>query len=74
MAQRLRSEIYSLKQSYLDIVALAKGYNELHMVEDFLLACGKIGYSGPEMFQVGVYLLFLLLPALLLLLLYNLYK
>ena len=74
MAQRLRSEIYSLKQSYLDIVALAKSYNELHMVEDFLLACGKIGYSGPEMFQVGVYLLFLLLPALLLLLLYNLYK
>lgn len=54
MAQRLRSEIYSLKQSYLDIVALAKSYNELHMVEDFLLACGKIGYSGPEMFQVGV--------------------
>ena len=68
MAQRLRSEIYSLKQSYLDIVALAKGYNELHMVEDFLLACGKIGYSGPEMFQVGVYLVFL--PTVVLFLLY----
>lgn len=50
-ALRLRSEIVGLQRSFHDIAELARTYSELHMVEDFLLSCGKLGYSGPEMFQ-----------------------
>jgi hypothetical protein len=50
-ALRLRSEILGLQRSFLDITELARSYSELGLVEDFLLSCGKLGYSGPEMFQ-----------------------
>lgn len=50
-ALRLRSEILGLQRTFQDITELARSYGELSMVEDFLLSCGKLGYSGPEMFQ-----------------------
>jgi len=49
-ALRLRSEILTLQRSYLDVADLARSYNELSMVEEYLLSCGKLGYAGPEMF------------------------
>jgi hypothetical protein len=50
-AQRLRSDILGLNRLFQDTHELAKSYSELNMVEEFLLSCGKLGYSGPEMFQ-----------------------
>jgi hypothetical protein len=50
-ALRLRSEILGLQRTFQDITELARSYGELSMVEDFLLSCGRLGYSGPEMFQ-----------------------
>ena len=50
-AQRLRSEVLGLRRRFRDIEAMAQSFSELSMVEEYLLACGKLGYSGPEMFQ-----------------------
>lgn len=50
-AQRLRSEILGLRRTFQDVQELARSYSELGMVEEFLLSCGKLGYSGDEMFQ-----------------------
>ena len=40
-----------MQRAYLDVSDLARSYNELSMVEDYLLQCGRLGYAGPEMFQ-----------------------
>ncbi|KAJ1422554.1 hypothetical protein B484DRAFT_113232 [Ochromonadaceae sp. CCMP2298] len=50
-ALRLRSEIAGLRRCFQDTAALATSYPHLSMVEDFLLLCGRLGYSGPEMFE-----------------------
>ena len=50
-ALRLRSEILGLQRAFQDTAEMARTYSELNLVEEFLLACGKLGYSGPEMFQ-----------------------
>lgn len=49
-AQRLQSEIQSLIRRFKDLEVLATSYEELNTVEEYLLACGRSAYSGPEMF------------------------
>eukprot|EP01034_Spumella_vulgaris_P022060 gene22060-28155_t len=50
-AQRLYSELIGLQRRFPDVQHMATDYENLHIVEEYLLACGTLGYSGPEMFQ-----------------------
>ena len=50
-AERLLSEISSLQVKFQDIKSIASNCEELGLVEEFLLSCGKVGYSGPEMYE-----------------------
>ena len=49
LGQRLLSEIISLQRDAISLDALASEPDNIAFVESFLLACGKLGYSGPEM-------------------------
>jgi Leucine-rich repeat (LRR) protein len=49
-AQRLYSELVGLQKRFSDVQHMATDYENLHIVEEYLLACGVLGYAGPEMF------------------------
>jgi len=49
-ALRLRADILAIQKTYLDVVSLAQSYSEIDLVDKFLLTCGKVSYTGPEMF------------------------
>jgi hypothetical protein len=48
---RLVNEIVSLKQQFENTKLLAKSFADLPIIEDFLLSCGRLSYSGKEMFE-----------------------
>jgi hypothetical protein len=57
--QRLFNEIIALKQQFQNVKLLlasssstsSSSYSELPLIEDFLFACGKVSYTGEEMFE-----------------------
>ena len=49
LGQRLLSEIISLQRDAMSLESLATQPEHISFVESFLLTCGKLGYSGPEM-------------------------
>jgi len=49
-ALRLRADVVAIQKNYHDVVSLAQSYNEIDLVDRFLLTCGKVAYTGPEMF------------------------
>lgn len=49
-ATRLSAEVAGLKQEFASLKVLATNYTELPLIEDFLFACGKLAYTGEEMF------------------------
>lgn len=51
LAERLYYEILSLQKDSKSLNVVATHPNQLSLIEDFLLLCGKIGYPGPEMFD-----------------------
>ena len=50
-ANRLINEISNLQQNFINLKRLCRSYGELILVEDYLLQCAKLGYSGPEMYS-----------------------
>ena len=49
LGQRLLSEIISLQRDAINLDSLAAHPENIAFVENFMLLCGKLGYSGPEM-------------------------
>ena len=48
LAERLLSEITMLRHDAGNLDALAQGPDDITIVEEFLVNCGRIGYTGPE--------------------------
>eukprot|EP01035_Chromulina_nebulosa_P027684 gene27684-36438_t len=46
----LHSEIMGLKRKFNNLEAVATSYSELSAVEEYLLICGQVAYSGSEMY------------------------
>eukprot|EP00981_Chlorochromonas_danica_P001357 scaffold289_cov169-Ochromonas_danica.AAC.18 len=51
LGQRLLNEIATLQNTFLHIDSMVKKYADLRHVEDFLVQCGRLAYTGPEMFK-----------------------
>jgi hypothetical protein len=49
--QRLLSEILCLQRDALSLFDRASSTHDIALVEQYLLGCGRIGYSGSEMFD-----------------------
>jgi hypothetical protein len=57
--QRLFNELTTLKQQFQNIKLLinsssstmSSSFNELPLIEEFLFSCGKVSYTGKEMFE-----------------------
>jgi len=49
-ALRLRADVLAIQKTFHDVVSLAQSYAEIDLVDKFLLSCGKVSYTGPEMF------------------------
>ena len=48
LAERLINEISMLRRDSEHLDALAQGPDDIGIVEEFLMNCGRIGYTGPE--------------------------
>ena len=48
LAERLLSEISMLRHDATNLDGLAQGPEDIGIVEEFLINCGRIGYTGPE--------------------------
>lgn len=48
LAERLLNEITMLRHDAGNLDALAQGPDDISIVEEFLVNCGRIGYTGPE--------------------------
>lgn len=48
---KLINDIVSLQNTFTNIQTVAKKFSDLGVVEDFLLSCGRVAYTGPEMFK-----------------------
>lgn len=51
LGQRLATEIGNLQEAFRKLKTIARTRKELPLVENFLLDCGRLGYSGDELFQ-----------------------
>jgi hypothetical protein len=49
-ANRLLNEIGNMQQNFINLKRLCRSYAELGLVEDYLLQCAKLAYTGPEMY------------------------
>ena len=48
--ERLLSDLLTIQRDAINLHSLAHEAEDVAIVEDFLLTCGKAGYGGPEMF------------------------
>jgi hypothetical protein len=51
LAERLLNELLSLQDDAKSLSSIASSPEQISFVEEFLLSCGKVGYSGPEMIE-----------------------
>ncbi|RYG69876.1 hypothetical protein EON64_01645 [archaeon] len=49
--QKLANEISILQKTWLNLKTSVRKFADLRLVEEYLLNCGRVGYTGPEMFE-----------------------